>query len=39
MSAPLTTLPLNRTRRTLLNWIMLTVAIVVAVIIDQRKNR
>lgn len=33
MSAPLTTLPLNRTRRTLLNWIMLTVAIVVAVII------
>jgi raffinose/stachyose/melibiose transport system permease protein len=33
MSAPLTTLPLNRTRRTLLNWIMLAVAIVVGVII------
>jgi raffinose/stachyose/melibiose transport system permease protein len=33
MSATLATLPLNRTRRTLLNWIMLLVAIVVASII------
>jgi raffinose/stachyose/melibiose transport system permease protein len=33
MSATLNTLPLNRTRRTLLNWIMLLVAIVVAIII------
>ncbi|MET0715356.1 MAG: carbohydrate ABC transporter permease [Mycetocola sp.] len=33
MSAPLTTLPLNRTRRTVLNWVMLGIAISVAIII------
>ncbi|MGC5173191.1 carbohydrate ABC transporter permease [Microbacterium sp. DT81.1] len=33
MSATLTTLPLNRTRRTLLNWVMLGIAIAVATII------
>lgn len=33
MSAPLTTIPLNRTRRTVLNWVMLAIAVAVAVLI------